>query len=131
MSGSIQPDDQQNFSAWIRATRGRHGWSQAACARKAGRTPQQWHSLETRTLKPHLETVALIARVLEAPTSEAMAAAGYGREAGADVPPAKSQAIARAVEGLKRLEIADVEEIADYIAFKLARKRATEKAVER
>src|SRR5580658_10997947 len=128
MSDPTHSDDQPGFSAWIRATRGRHGWSQAACARKAGRTPQQWHSLETRTLKPHLETVALIARVLEAPTSEAMAAAGYGRESGAEMPPAKTQAIARAVEGLKRLDLAEVEEVADYIAFKLARKRSADKA---
>lgn len=128
MSDPVQPGKQQGFSAWIRTTRDRHGWSQAACARKAGRTPQQWHSLETRTLKPHLETVALIARVLEAPTSEAMAAAGYGRDSGADVPPATSQAIARAVEGLKRLDLAELEEVADYIAFKLARKRAADKS---
>jgi transcriptional regulator with XRE-family HTH domain len=111
------------FPEWIKATRSRHGWSQAACARKAGRTPQQWHNLETRTIKPHLETVALVARVLEAPTSEAMAAAGYMRESGADLPPAKAQAIARAAESLKRLDIEDIEEIAEYIAFKAARKR--------
>jgi transcriptional regulator with XRE-family HTH domain len=128
MSDYTNSNNKYGFSAWIKSTRGRHGWSQAACARKAGRTPQQWHSLETKTLKPHLETVALIARVLEAPTSEAMAAAGYGREAGADVPPAKAQAISRAIEALKRLDIADVEEVADYVAFKLARKRAVEKA---
>jgi transcriptional regulator with XRE-family HTH domain len=127
MSDPTHSDDQPGFSAWIRATRNRHGWSQAACARKAGRTPQQWHSLETRTLKPHLETVALIARVLEAPTTEAMAAAGYVRESGPDVPPAKAQVIARATEALKRLELSEVEEIADFIAFKVARKRATEK----
>jgi transcriptional regulator with XRE-family HTH domain len=127
MPASTQSDAQQGFSAWIRVTRARHGWSQAACARKAGRTPQQWHSLETRTVKPHLETVALIARVLEAPTSEAMAAAGYGRESGADAPPEKAQAISRALEALKRLDLAEVEEVADYIAFKLARKRSVEK----
>jgi transcriptional regulator with XRE-family HTH domain len=128
MSDFTQSDEQQGFSAWIRTTRRRHGWSQAACARKAGRTPQQWHSLETKTLKPHLETVALIARVLEAPTTEAMAAAGYVRESGADIPVAKAQAIARAAEALKKLDVAEVEEVADYIAFKVARKRTLEKA---
>ncbi len=127
MPDATLSNDPQGFPAWIRTTRSRHGWSQAACARKAGRTPQQWHSLETKTLKPHLETVALVARVLEAPTSEAMAAAGYSRETGADVPPAKSQAISRAVEGLKRLDTPDVEEVADFISFKLARKRSLDK----
>ena len=48
-------------------------------------------------------------------------------ESGADVPHDKAQAIWRAVEGLKRLDLDDVEEIADFIAFKVVRKRATEK----
>lgn len=128
MAASNEDNPVSAFAAWIKSKRERHGWSQAACARKAGRTPQQWHNLETRTIKPHLETVALIARVLEAPTTEAMAAAGYVRESSGDIPADKALAIARAAEGLKRLDLPAIEEIAEFIAFKVTKKRAADKA---
>ena len=77
MSDSTHFDEQHGFSAWILEQHESGTGGRRQHARQRAGTPQQWHSLETRTIKPHLETVALIARVLEAPTSEAMAAAGY------------------------------------------------------
>ena len=86
-------------------------------------TPQQWNNLEVKTLKPHLETVEIVARALEASVPEAMAAAGYVSRDPTDIPPSKATAIARAEEGLKLLDEQTVEEIADLISFKLSRQK--------
>ena len=111
------------FSAWLRTTRKARGWSQASCARKAAMTPQQWNYLETKTRRPHMETVELVARVLEAPLSEALDAAGFTQIEQPEMSASKAEAIARVTEGLEKLDTPAVEEIADLISFKLSRKR--------
>jgi transcriptional regulator with XRE-family HTH domain len=112
------------FSEWIRETRTALRMSQAECARQAGMKAQQWHYLETRTNRPHLETVHLVARVLQVPESTARQAAGYPvrPEEIEDISGDRVVQLHRLTAMLKELDETALREVVEYVEFKLHRR---------
>ncbi len=112
------------FSEWIRETRIGLRMSQAECARQAGMKAQQWHYLETRTNRPHLETVNLVAKVLQVPESTARQAAGYndGSVVLEELNGIRAIQLHRLSSMLKELDETSLQEVIEYVEFKLHRR---------
>ena len=112
------------FSDWIRETRMGLRMSQAECARQAGMKAQQWHYLETRTNRPHLETVHLVARVLQVPESAARLAAGYVDSTAEKEDLVGNRAIQlhRLTSMLKEIDESAIQEVLEFVEFKLHRR---------
>jgi len=110
--------NEQSFSEWIRTNRKKRGWSQVLCANKARLHPQRWNHLEKQSGRPHMQTVELIARVLEVPLQEALRAAGYECAVPTGILLA-DKLIDEIVGNLKLMDNRDVSEIADFVEFKL------------
>lgn len=66
-----------DFCKWLTDRREGLRLSQAACARGAGMSPQQWNQIEKRTGRPDFETVRKVASGLGISEGEALEAAGY------------------------------------------------------
>jgi len=98
--------------------------SQAECARQAGMKAQQWHYLETRTNRPHLETVNLVAKVLQVPESTARQAAGYvdGTAMQEELVGKRAIQVHRLSSMLKELDESSLQEVIDFVEFKLHRR---------